>query len=90
VDNLEKKHGVYFLMHEDEPNIESFLKMAHELFVLGFDDNKFQRVMLLNPKQMSSFLKSVADTNQIMPSHENFKKWTFAGFMVRTLLGKIE
>jgi len=85
-----KKPGAYFLMHEDEPNIDSFLRMQHELFLLGFDDDKFQRVMILTPKQMTHFLSSVAQSCPPLPSHGNFNRWVFAGFMLRTLYGKIE
>lgn len=88
--DIEKKVGAYFLMPDDEPNIDSFLRMAHELYVLGFDDDKFQRVMILNPSQMSSFLRSVSKSYAPLPSHGNFNTWIFAGFMLRTLNGRIE
>lgn len=32
-----KKVSAYFLMPDDKPNIDSFLRMAHELYMLGFD-----------------------------------------------------
>ena len=88
--DVEKKIDVYFLMHEDKSTIDSFLRMQHELWNLGLDDDKFQRVMVLNPSQMSSFLNSISDNFSPLPFHKGFHKWTFAGFMVRTLWGKIE
>lgn len=89
-ERAEKKHGVYFLMPDEEPNIDSFLRMAHELHKLGFDDYTFQRVMLLTPVQMASFLRSMAKSFAPAPSHGEFHNWIFAGFMFRTLYGKIE
>lgn len=88
--NVEKKIGAYFLMDEEKPNIDSFLRMANELYSLGFDDHKFQRVMILNPAQMSSFLSSLSKSSAPLPNHGNFNEWIFAGFMLRTLRGKIE
>ncbi len=87
---LEKKVGAYFIMPDEKPNIDSFLRMAHELYNLGFDDDKFQRVIILNPTQMSNFLSSIAKSYNPLPSHGNFNTWIFAGFMLRTLIGKIE
>lgn len=88
--DVENKIDAYFLMRDEKPNIDSFLRMAHELHVLNFDDDKFQRVMILNPAQMSSFLTSIAHSSVSLPLHRNFHKWQFAGFMLRTLRGKIE
>ncbi len=87
---MEKKPGVYFLMPDEEPNIDSFMRMAHELYMLNFDDSNFQRVMILTPKQMTSFLTSISKSLSIPPSHGNFHTWIFAGFMIRTLYGTIE
>lgn len=86
----EKKPEVYFLMPDEEPDIDSFLRMAHEIHMAGFDDHRFQRVMILTPKQMSHFLSSVAHLLISLPTHGSFNTWEFAGFMIRTLHGKIE
>lgn len=88
--NVEKKHGVYFIMHDEEPNGDSFLRMAHEVLLLGFDDDRFQRVMILTPLQMRHFLGWISRSLVPAPRHEDFGSWVFAGFMLRTLYGKIE
>jgi hypothetical protein len=88
--DIEKKMSCYFLMHDEEPNGESFLRMAHKLRELDFDDNNFHRVMILTPKQMSHFLSWMANNGNPAPSAGKFQTWVFAGFMLRTLYGKIE
>lgn len=88
--DIKKKMSAYFLMHEKEPNTDSFLRMAYELYMLGFDDDMFQRVMVLTPKQMASFLSSIVRSGLALPTHSNFNQWIFAGFMIRTLYGEIE
>lgn len=91
MNDSEKKIGVYFLMHEELPNIASFLRMSHELHMLNFDDDNFQRVMILNPYQIRSFLSDIANNGLDLPSYNNFHEWIFAGFMIRTLNdGRIE
>lgn len=88
--DVEKKPAAYFIMHEEEPDVHSFLRMAQELLILGFDDYKFQRVMILTPVQMRHLLNSIDKCFIPLPSHENFHLSTCAGFMLRTLYGKIE
>jgi len=89
--DVEKKPGAYFFPWWDERiDINTFLKMAHELHRIGFDDEKFQRVMILNPQQINSFLNSISQSGLELPSARNFHEWIFAGFMIRTLRGVIE
>ncbi len=90
MNELEKKIGVYFLMHEDQPDGHSFMRMNNELCEKYFDFDKFQPVMILTPKQMGGFLNWISRNCPPGPSHDEFHAWQFAGFMIRTLFGKIE
>ena len=86
---VKKKIGAYFIMHDENPTRESFLKMDHEISKAGFNSDNFQKVMILTPKQMSYFLNDICMYHASIPNHDNFQKWEFAGFMIRTLHGHI-
>lgn len=89
--SLEDKIPVYFLMPDEEPNGESFMKLNHELFMRGFDDSFLQRIMLLTERQHVCFLHWMASTlyAKYIPSG-NTQLWEFSGFRIKILKGYVE